>query len=87
MFKYWNTNVDLEKGTITLSDGRELTRSEASAVSGAYERMCTTEYIRDNHPKISQKKAWNIAEDVRDLMDDYGYSETEAIEEVLKRRN
>ena len=51
-----------------------------------YEIKCTAEFIEENHADIQKDKAWELAEEVRYLMDDCDYSEIEAIDYVLKEK-
>lgn len=86
MCKIFNITVDLKEKTMKLPNGCTLTSWEASDITDAYERMCTAEYIQSMHPRYSQKKAWNLACKVRDLMNKYGYTEDDAIWEASKHR-
>ena len=42
--------------------------------------------IKDQHPRYSESKAWELADKVRKLMDEYGYSEDNAVDMVIERR-
>lgn len=86
MFDYHKISVDLEKETMTLPNGCTLKSFEAGDIAEAYERMCTARYIKDQHPKYSESKAWELADKVRKLMDEYGYSEDTAVDIVIERR-
>lgn len=81
--KYMDISVDLKKGVLKLPDGHTLTLSEASDISSAYERLCTAQYVKDLHPRFSEKRSWEVADEARTLMADYGYDEEEAICEAL----
>jgi len=83
-YAYHRAEVDLTNRQIRLPGGIILDESLASDVCLAYERMCTAEYLLDTYSSVKTgKKAWDIADKVRDRMDDYGLTESEAIEEVL----
>lgn len=86
MFDYHKISVDLEKETMTLPNGCTLKSFEAGDIAEAYERMCTAQYIKDQHPKYSECKAWKLACKARELMENFGYEEDFAIEEATKTR-
>lgn len=48
-----------------------------------YEVQCTADYLRDNYD-WDEDKIQTIAEEVRELMADYGYCEEEAIDEAIE---
>ena len=52
-----------------------------------YEAQCTADYLRENHPGWPEDKVQEIAYETRSQMDDYGFDETDAIEEAIKRYN
>lgn len=63
--------------------GITLDMSEMSQVNFYYEAACTAEYLLDNY-EVSEEKALDYGYEVRRLMNKYGYSEEEAIEELSK---
>ena len=70
---------------IQLKNGKVLTRDEAYQAKIQYEILCTQEYLEDNFSEIIPKDAMSIfATNVRCLMNGRGYTECEAIEELLK---
>lgn len=48
-----------------------------------YEAACTAEYIMDNYDIIDEDEAMRLGYKVRELMDDYGYDEEEAIKCIM----
>ena len=82
MERYGQIDVNLETETLSWN-GVEIPPEVCSDIYLAYERMCTARYIMDENPDITEEAAWDYANDARDLMDDYGVSEDEAIREVL----
>ena len=72
--------IDIKKGTLT-RDGIEYDMGFLSDCCMAYERMCTARYIRELKPKMSYQNCYNNADEVRNLCDDYGLTESEALEE------
>ena len=80
---YNNVAVDVENEEIKLPDGTILNSSLASDVCLAYERMCTANYLLNDRGVDTVSEAWEMADQVRRLMDDDGYTEEDAIEEVL----
>ena len=68
-------------------NGKELTEGEMADIHSYYERCCTASYLLDNYEEITDEDtAFDIACSVRDDMDAYDMSETDAIEHVLKDR-
>lgn len=62
----------------------ELTMGDMCAVSQFYEACCTAEYLIDNGRVKDGEVAFEVGCEVRRLMDKYGYTEDEAIEEALE---
>lgn len=60
----------------------ELTESDMCQINSYYEVQCTADYLRENHPDWEEEKIQEIANNTRDMMNDYGYDEEEAIEEA-----
>lgn len=83
MIEYNSISVNVKQGTLMLPNGSTLSISEASYISMAYERLCTAQYVKDLHPRFSEKRSWEVADEARNLMADYGYDEEEAICEAL----
>lgn len=57
----------------------ELNENDMSIIHHHYEEQCTADYLRDNHEDWSEEKVQAIAKETRRQMDNYGYSEEEAI--------
>lgn len=66
----------------TLKNGTEITTEEMAQIHDYYEVQCTKEFILDNYD-LDEDKAEEMAKQVREKMNDYYLSESEAIEEVL----
>ena len=49
-----------------------------------YEVQCTAEYLEENHPDWSEEKVQKIAYETRNQMNEYDYTEEEAIEKALE---
>lgn len=78
-----NVSVDVKKHQIKLPDGKILDESLCSDICLAYERMCTANYLIELGHVKQISKAWEKANEVRELMDDYGLLESEAIDQVF----
>ena len=52
-----------------------------------YQAACTAEYIMDNYNITDEDQAMHIGYMVRELMDDRGYDEEEAIEHIMTEVN
>ena len=52
-----------------------------------YQAACTTEYIMDNYDITDEDEALQLGYRVRNLMEDYGYDEEEAIEHIMSEIN
>lgn len=70
----------------TLSDNTtvHLNNTEMMQIHEKYIRMCTQEYLLENHPELTIKEAWNIACQVRDNMDKNRTTEEEEIEKAMQ---
>lgn len=64
--------------------GISLSMEEMNEISVAYRVFCTAEYIYDNY-EVSKPKSLELAKKVREVMDKYDLSETEATQSVLWR--
>jgi len=83
---YAELKVDVENEKIQLPDGTEISAELACSIMLAYERMCTANYLRDTYEEINDVvQSWSLADKVRDLMDDTGMSEDDAVYEVLSK--
>lgn len=65
-----------------LPNGTELGPEEMSDIHRYYEIQCTADYLIENH-KVPEDEAEEKAEEVRRMMDKYGFTEEEAIDEIL----
>ncbi len=64
--------------------GITLDASDLCKINTYYEAACTAEYLLDNYEQIeSEEQAMDIGYEVRRMMNKYGYSEDEAIDEVM----
>ena len=61
----------------------ELDSTDMCRVHKYYEVQCTAEYLEENHPDWSEEKVQEIANETRNQMNKYGYTEEEAIEEAI----
>ena len=75
--------VDIKNSKIKLPDGSILAEELCSDICLAYERMCTAQHLMDSYNVKTYKRAWELADEIREQMDDYGMTEDEAIDEVL----
>lgn len=64
--------------------GVTLDMCDMAIIKQTYEIYCTTEYLMDNY-ELNEEQALRYAADVRRLMDKYGYTEDEAIDEILNK--
>lgn len=80
-----NVNVDNETHEIFYK-GDKMLIEDLVEIHTYYEVKCTAEFIAENHADIQKDKVWELAEEVRYLMDDCDYSEIEAIDYVLKEK-
>ena len=62
--------------------GIELNLDEMADMHDFYEAACTAEYLMQRHD-FNKNEALELGYEVRCKMDDYDYSEEEAINEVL----
>lgn len=53
-------------------------------IKSHYEYECTKEYIEENYPNLDAGTVHKTAVKARELMDEDGYSEDDAIAEILK---
>jgi len=68
--------------------GITLTASELSEIDRYYEAACTAVYLLDNFEQVkTEKQALELGYEVRRKMNKYGYSEDDAIEEVLNENS
>ena len=81
-FEYGDVVLDLKTMRIEY-DGKILPETVCADICRGYERMATAKYLMDEHGVRGYVKAFSLAEEVRDMMDDYGISEDEAIDEIL----
>ena len=81
--KFNKVNVDIKNSKIKLPDGSILTEEICSDICLAYERMCTAQYLMNSYNVKTYKRAWELADEIRKQMDDYGMTESEAIAEIL----
>lgn len=65
-----------------LSNGIELGPVEMSDIHRYYEIQCTADCLIENH-NVPENEAEEKAEEVRIMMDKYGFTEEEAIDEIL----
>ena len=79
--KDYGFDINLKDG-IAKRDGATYDMSFLSDCCLLYERMCTAQYIRELNPRISYQDCYDMADEVRNLCDDYGYTESEAISEL-----
>lgn len=80
---YGDVKFDVKNMKAKLPDGSVLDSKILSDICLGYERMCTAGYLLDCFNVKTITAAWDDADSVRNLMDDYGYTESEAIDEVL----
>ena len=73
-------NISLTIKGITLDE------SDLVTVNSYYEAACTAEYMMENYDIKDEEQALNLAYEVRDRMDKYGYEETEAIRVILSEK-
>ena len=67
--------------------GITLSLEDMTAISDHYKTVCTAEYIAENHPEFANPQvALLLGHQVRQLMDKTELNETEAIDEVLRRK-
>jgi hypothetical protein len=66
-----------------LENGMELDVCEMIKIKNHYERECTKEFILDNYD-YSDEEATKLACEIRDYMDDYEVTETDAIQIILE---
>lgn len=79
-----SVTVNKEKFSI-LYDGKEIPMGDLVDIHNKFEILCTAEFIEENHNlNVSSEKIWELAERVRYYMDEFDYSETEAIDYILK---
>ena len=80
--RYGNVAVDVENKEFRLPDGSIINEHLAANIFRAYELMSTANYLMDSYGVETVSEAWKKAGLVRELMDDNGYTEEDAIEEV-----
>lgn len=81
-----NVTVD-KKNLLILYKGKQLCTGDLVSIHHNFDVMCTAEFIGENYSHISDEQIWDLAEEVRDLMDDKDYTESDAIYYVLKKHN
>ena len=64
--------------------GITLDMCDMQRVHENYEIYCTAEYLMENYA-ITKENALKVASTVRKFMDKYGYTEEEAINEILNK--
>jgi hypothetical protein len=62
--------------------GVTLDEFDMRCIKNYYEQRCTAEYLAENY-NLDEERAMSLAADVRELMDDWEISETEAIYKIL----
>ena len=67
--------------------GITLNVSDLMELHSYYEAACTAEYLMDNYNISDENDAMRLGYEVRELMDEYGYDEIEAIDAVLRKEN
>ncbi len=75
---------NIEKRTIIV-EGLELNQNEQNIIHDMYEWLCTADYINDNYG-TDMEKAYQIAIDIREIMECNGVDEDIAIEMYRKER-
>lgn len=65
-------------------NGMVLSMEDMSEINSYYEAASTAEYLMDNYG-FDKDDALDKGYEVRRLMDDFGYYEEEAIEEIIDR--
>lgn len=64
--------------------GITLSVSDLIAIDRYFEAACTAEYLLENYEQVTtEEQAMELGYEVRRKMDKYGYSEEDAIDEVL----
>ena len=64
--------------------GITLSVSDLIDIDRYYEAACTAEYLLENYEQVTtEEQAMELGYEVRRKMDKYGYSEEDAIDEVL----
>lgn len=74
--------VDLNRFAICIDGKITLETDDLVSIHNLYERMTTAEFIMENHD-VPEDMALDLAERIRELMDDYDFTETEAIDKIL----
>ena len=65
-------------------NGVELSMGDMATISNFYRVASTAEYLLDNYKRVTDKNdALYLARKIRELMEDSGYSEEEAVEKVM----
>lgn len=65
--------------------GITLSVSDLIDIDRYYEAACTAEYLLENYEQVTtEEQAMELGYEVRRKMDKYGYSEEDAIDEVLQ---
>ena len=85
MITYAGLQIDVKANTVEWA-GITLPADVVRKVHNAYRRMCTAEYIMDNYDDVSEEEAFELAIFVRQQMQDWDMSETEAVESVMAER-
>ena len=83
MKRYENLVINLENETCTLN-GMEISTTDFANIAYIYDRMCTANFIMYTYDK-TEDEAWDIAREVRELMNEYpSMTEEDAIDEVME---
>lgn len=84
MVEYGNIKIDIKNETIYWND-TAIPKEIASDICLGYERMCTANLLLDKYAEqgLSEEDAMDAADDARERMDDYGLTESEAIDEIV----
>ena len=80
--KVKNYSLELENGKKI-----ELTPEEMMKISAYYKLQGLADYIRENHPRWTEEKVQIIAYEAKSDIDEYGYEESDAINEASEQYN
>lgn len=74
--------VDMDRFAIHIDGKVTLETGDLVSIHNLYERMTIAEFIMENH-NVPKDKALDLAKRIRELIDDYDFTETEAIDKIL----
>ena len=77
--------VDLNKQTLILEDGKILDIKALTDISNIYHCICIYEYISENY-KLTVSEGWEKAKEIYDFMKEEEASEEEAIQFIMNRK-